>query len=277
MSITFNSILQNAGINIQEVRLIRHKDSSAKKGLTPYELWRENRSQFELYQSIQSIENRNKLNTAYWAVFIVDFEDNNMFAGLYSVKYTGLLKYDTPKPHSEGIDQAGTCDFYILELTNPLSDLIGRLFIDWGKGALAWIQYAHKNDKGVTEISKEYREPDFPGYLNLIMNLSKLGKIPTTWVMMLQNARGIYLLTCPKTKEQYVGSAYGINGFWGRWLNYLSDGHGDNVMLKSREASDYQVSILEVAGSSASNEDILKMECRWKEKLQSREMGLNKN
>lgn len=277
MAITFNSILQNSGINIQEVRLIRHKDSSAKKGQTPYELWRENRIQFELYQSVQSIENRNKLNTAYWAVFIVDFEDRNMFVGLYSVKYTGLLKVDTPKPHTEGIIKAGRCDCYELGLMQPLNDLIGRLFIDWGKGALAWIQYAHKNDKSVTEITKEYSEPDFPGYLNIIMNLSKLGRIPAKWVMMLQNAKGIYLLTCPKTKEQYVGSASGTDGFWGRWCEYISNSHGGNVLLKSRETSDYQVSILEVAGSSASTEDLLKMEKRWKEKLQSREMGLNKN
>ena len=45
----------------------------------------------------------------------------------------------------------------------------------------------------------------------------------------------------------------------------------------SREPSDYQVSILEVAGSSASDDDILKMEGRWQSKLQSREMGLNRN
>jgi hypothetical protein len=33
------------------------------------------------------------------------------------------------------------------------------------------------------------------------------------------------LLTCPKTKEQYVGSATGEHVFWGRWLNYLDNGH----------------------------------------------------
>jgi hypothetical protein len=49
------------------------------------------------------------------------------------------------------------------------------------------------------------------------------------------------------------------------------------VALKSRDPSDYQVSILEVAGTAANLEDILKMEGRWKEKLQSREMGLTRN
>lgn len=47
--------------------------------------------------------------------------------------------------------------------------------------------------------------------------------------------------------------------------------------LKSRDPSDYQVSILEVAGSAATVEEIREMEKLWKQKLQSREMGLNRN
>jgi hypothetical protein len=60
-------------------------------------------------------------------------------------------------------------------------------------------------------------------------------------------------------------------------MEYATTGHGGDVAQKSREASDYQVSILEVAGSASNSDDILKMESRWKEKLQSREMGLNRN
>ncbi|HEX7184206.1 MAG TPA: GIY-YIG nuclease family protein, partial [Thermoanaerobaculia bacterium] len=88
---------------------------------------------------------------------------------------------------------------------------------------------------------------------------------------------GVYLLTCPKTREQYVGSATGEEGFWGRWQNYLETGHGGNVGLQSRDMSDYQVSILEVAGTAATRDDILRMEGRWQSKLQSQEMGLNRN
>lgn len=44
-----------------------------------------------------------------------------------------------------------------------------------------------------------------------------------------------------------------------------------------RDLSDYQVSILEVAGTAATVDEILGMEIRWKEKLQSRQMGLNRN
>ncbi len=37
------------------------------------------------------------------------------------------------------------------------------------------------------------------------------------------------------------------------------------------------MSILEVAGTSATTDDILVMEGRWQSKLQSQEMGLNRN
>lgn len=278
MPIMFNSILRDAGLPLSDVRLLRHKDRRATKGRSPYELWRDNRSQFDLYQSGQSFENRKKLTAPYWAVFIVNLSDETMFGGIYRVKYRGLLEEDTPKPHIKGeIEKAGACDCYDLRLDDVMSDLIGKLFIDWGPGALAWIQYAERNEKPVTELRPAFREEEFPGFLNFIQPLSKLEKVPASWETALRSSKGIYLLTCPKTKEQYVGSASGEAGFWGRWENYIQTGHGGNEGLKSRDPSDYQVSILEVAGTSASTDDILAMEARWKSKLQSQAMGLNKN
>ncbi|MGB3930862.1 MAG: hypothetical protein WBL20_18100 [Sphingobium sp.] len=60
-------------------------------------------------------------------------------------------------------------------------------------------------------------------------------------------------------------------------MEYFATGHGGNVGLKSRDPSDYRVSILETIGTSATTADLLVLEARWKDKLQSREMGLNKN
>ena len=58
MPIMFNTILREAGWPLTAVRLIRHKDKRAARGRTPYELWRDNRPQFERYQSTQSIPNQ---------------------------------------------------------------------------------------------------------------------------------------------------------------------------------------------------------------------------
>lgn len=109
------------------------------------------------------------------------------------------------------------------------------------------------------------------------MQLSEIGSMPSTWAVALSSTRGIYLLTCPRTKEQYVGMASGSDGFLGRWREYFASGHGGNVALKSRDPSDYQVSILETVGTEATVTDLQSAEVRWKAKLQSREMGLNRN
>ena len=73
-----------------------------------------------------------------------------------------------------------------------------------------------------------------------------------------------------------MGSATGERGFWQRWQDHVRRGHGGNIALKSRAPSDYQVSILQVAGTEATTDDILAMEQRWMAKLQSKEMGLNR-
>lgn len=278
MPIMFNTLLGQVGLNLTDVRLLKHKDTRARTGRGPYELWRDDRSQFELYQSHQAIKNRSKLSAPHWAVFVVNQCNETMFAGLYDAEYRGLLERDTLMPHLDGgLDKAGECDVYNVVLRSDLDDLIGRLFIDWGPGALAWVQYPQRHNKPVTELRESFREEQFPGFLDFMKPLSDLDRLPASWITALRSSRGVYLMTCPRTREQYVGSASGEEGFWGRWKGYMYTGHGNNKGMKNRDRSDYQVSILEVAGTSATNDDIAAMEGRWQCKLQSREMGLNRN
>ena len=169
-----------------------------------------------------------------------------------------------------------TAERYECKLRPELSEFTGRLVIDWGPGTRSWGQKG-TTDKPIVELLRAFEEPAFPGYLEIVESLSAIPTLPGRWVDFLRQGKGIYLLTCPRTKEQYVGKADGADGFWGRWLNYATTGDGGNVRLKSRERSDYQVSILEIAGSAATADDILRMEMRWKAKLQTREMGLNGN
>jgi len=277
MPLRFNAILVSAGIDPSEVRLLRHQDGRATKGRTPYALWRDDRPAFEVYQGSQSFENRSKLRAPYWASFVASPNGETLLAGFYRARYCGLNEVEQAWPHMEGADAPGTADVYDLSLDERLSDLSGRLVIEWGPGGRAWIQRADNQDKVVLEVREVFREASFPGFSSFISNLSQMERLPSEWVSTLSSSRGVYLLTCPTTYEQYVGSATGTDGFYGRWLSYIRDGHGGNVGLKSRDPSDYQVSILEVAGSAATSDDILAMESLWKRKLQSREMGLNKN
>ncbi len=56
-----------------------------------------------------------------------------------------------------------------------------------------------------------------------------------------------------KTGKQYVGSAYGGDGIWHRWVRYAKDGHGGNKEIKDllkvkgrKYPSNFQFSVLEV-------------------------------
>jgi hypothetical protein len=276
MPLMFNSVLREAGVRPVDVRLLRHMDTHSTRGHTPYELWRDDRPSFEIYQSTQHVTNLAKLNAPYWASFVGTRSGETLFVGLYSRGSYRLMEQDTPKRQNpDEKDEAGTCHIYEVRLEEKLLDLVGRLFVEWGPGKLAWVQRADRNDKPVTELRTEFKEPEFPGFLDFIQPLSCIAGLPLSWVTALKASRGVYLLTCPRTKEQYVGSATGTDGFWGRWQDYVRTGHGGNIVLKSREPSDYQVSILEVAGTAATEPEIIGREWHWMRKLQSREMGLN--
>ena len=200
-----------------------------------------------------------------------------MFVGLYSAELIGPLEATLVDPSTGRELAAGSCNRYQLVKDDRLGEFEGKLFIDWGDGHRSWIQRPHFQNKAISELRAAFQDPPFPGFNRFVKTLSDLENLPIGWKEPLRAARGIYLLTCPKTKEQYVGAATGAEGFMGRWQSYLETGHGGNVALKSRAVSDYQVSILEMASSTATQEDILSMESLWKTKLQSREMGLNRN
>jgi hypothetical protein len=274
MPLSFGTLLRDANLDPKGVRLLRHQVS---KGRSPYTAWRDDRSAFETYQSIQRAGRRGYFDGQYWASFVAAPAAKTLFVGIYKARLAGPVLDGIIDPLGGASLSPISHDQYETTLAYPLSEFVGRLYVDWGGSARAWVQRADRQDKIITEIHASFQEPEFPGFSRFKRQLSEMEALPAQWVAVLQSARGIYLLTCPKTREQYVGSAMGEDGFWGRWQSYFGGGHGGNVGLKSRDPSDYQVSILEIAGSAATALEILQLEQLWKEKLQSREMGLNRN
>ncbi|MBW8448188.1 MAG: GIY-YIG nuclease family protein [Arenimonas sp.] len=275
--LSFASLLDFAGIERSAVRLLRHQDNRYTGYPSPYVLWRDYRERFEAYQETQAIGDEARLRAPYWASFVGAPNRETLFVGLYSAELVGVLPANRPHPVTGGIEEASSCLFYKLRLLPELAEYAGRLWIEWGAGYRSWIQRGDSVQKPIVELRKNLGEPPFPGFPALIFNLSDVENLPTTWTAALSSTRGIYLLTCPRTREQYVGMASGTEGFMGRWREYFVTGHGGNVGLKSRDPSNYQVSILETVGSGATITDLTTLETRWKHKLQSREMGLNRN
>jgi len=274
MALSFNALLRSYGIDPAQVRLLRHQ-TNPSQGRTLYGLWRDQHAEFLRYQSIQTSQNRSRLASPYWASFVVTPAKSDMFVGVWQVRHSGTCPPGTTDPLG-GQDVAGL-DQYEQVFVDASAEHVGRVFIDWGGGTRSWAQRAGKQDKPIIELTRKFQEQAFPGYGRFIANLSALESLPAGWLAALAAVRGVYLLTCPRTREQYVGSASGEGGLLARWLEYARSGHGGNVGLKSRDPADYQVSILEICGSAATIEEILGTEQLWKAKLQSREMGLNHN
>lgn len=271
--LSFRPLLESAGFDPKEVNLLRH----CPGGITdPFGAWRVDRPAFEAYQSMQARRGRSYFSRPYWAAFAPTRQGRTIFLGLYQAHFLGPVIEGEIDALTGEVLREDRADRYDCKLRPELAEYIGRLVIDWGAGTRSWGQKG-TTDKPIVELLRRVEEPRFPGYLELIEPLSAVPTLPDRWVDFLREARGVYLLTCPRTKEQYVGKVDGADGFWGRWMAYATNGDGGNVRLRSRERSDYQVSILEIAGSAASLDDILRMEIRWKAKLQTREMGLNGN
>lgn len=270
-------LLEAAGLPLGSVRLLRHQDNRYPGFPTPYVLWRDHRPRFEAYQETQGFGDGPDLRAPWWASFVGLPGTDTLFVGLYVAELIGPLPADRQHPVTGGIEPAGSCNLYKLTLSPVLQEYVGRLWIEWGKGYRTWIQRGDRKPKPIVELRRTFGEDDFPGFAALILNLFQIESMPASWMAALSATRGIYLLTCPRTREQYVGMASGAGGFLARWREYWTTGHGGNVGLKSRDPSDYQVSILETVGNSATDADLLALEGRWKVKLQSREMGLNRN
>jgi hypothetical protein len=270
----FNQLLALEEISPEWVQLVRHQDTRANALTSPYALWADDDPGFEVYQSIQRREVfRHGVNRLI-ASFVVTPAAETLFIGLYSVDALGTAAPGTLDPvHGHDV---GGYHYYHMRLEVALAGYIGKVVIEWGSGYRSWVQRAHKQDKEILEIRRQFQEPAFPGFMQFHARLSEVTKLPTGWRQVLGATRGVYLLTCPKTHEQYVGSATGEGGFQARWEEHALKG-GDAVKFRSRDPADYRVVILEVAGSNETQHDIQLAEQRWIWKLESAAMGLNGN
>lgn len=271
--IRFSTLLRDESIEPAHVKLVRHQDTRPTARITPYNLWRAGDGRFDLYQKVQR---RTVFKDArFLASFVATPLNETLFVGIYENKGVGKAPSELIDPVSN--KSVGGLNLYDLVPSPKLADYCGRLIIEWGKGYRSWVQLARKKEKAILEIHRSASDPPFPGFLDFRQSLNNLAAVPVSWRAVLSAVSGIYLFTHPVTGKQYVGSAQGRDGFWGRWEQYVASGHGGNKQMQDIPAADYQVSVLEVASSSAGSEGVAKMEERWKQKMLSRKFGLNAN
>jgi hypothetical protein len=282
VTLTFNLILEKAGINPKDVYLVRHQDTRVSKSFlrarqsSPYALWMNRREQFECYQQLQSKDCFGKRTII--ASFVGTPWKETLFIGLYVKRGVGELPDGMHECPVSGKSVSNENHrYYHLDHDERLSEMEGKLTIEWGNAFLSWVQRADVvDDKKIVEIRKKEQEEQFPGYREFRRDVADIESVPIGWQQQLRQSKGIYLLTCKDHGKQYVGKADGEEGFLGRFRNYAANGHGGNEGMKKHKTSGYMVTILDSISTPAQGE-LEKLEELWKIKLGSREWGLNEN
>ena len=174
------------------------------------------------------------------------------------------------------------------------ASLFGRLVVhyeDKGRNVVVRSEEIIDTISVKTILEQPYNElsEDFPGYDNIDLSWSDLRRVLKlkNWQTVLENQKGVYLITDTLTNKRYVGSAYGNDMLLGRWRNYAENGHGGNRELKAlveEKGLDYvkdnfRYSILDIYKSTTDDETIIARESWWKEVLLTRnpEFGYNAN
>lgn len=163
---------------------------------------------------------------------------------------------------------------------------VGRLIVKFKNKAQTMIRNAETviNDCYVSQILPDTFDNDlFPGYEKVNISWDEMKRVleKNNWKTALQNQKGIYLITDKSNGKMYVGSAYGENMILGRWLSYVTCGHGGNVELKSLNfeyiKTNFRYSILDIYKSTTDDNVIIERESWWKNVLLTRTYGYNSN
>ncbi|MDO6477984.1 GIY-YIG nuclease family protein [Shimia thalassica] len=272
---SFNEILERREVDLKTCRIVRHDTRALRE-------WRHSRACLESFFSYQRTGNRTPYRGATVVFqFVPVGSSYALFVGAYRI--LGEWQFPTfsrqPILHDPEFGENDDHEHlrYDLERVPEFEDLVGKLLIDWGTGTRAWSQWPARQDKPIIEIRAQRQDDPFPGFSEFQSTVEEIEFLPESWQGALSSVGGVYLLVCPNTGEQYVGSAYGEDGFIGRWRAYASNGHGGNQLLMARQRANYSVSIIEVASPDMSASDIIHREAAWKNKLGSRSHGLNAN
>ncbi len=275
----FQDLIDRLGFDASKARLVRHDRRASFE-------WIKGRDLFEHYITYQSagLDPFAKAELAFQFLPGPTLENSRvsaLFVGAYKIEDQWLYGHGERRSllHSENSTYQHLADAKAYELSRleKFEPYIGKVLIDWGTIARSWSQRANRQTKEIVELRRSMGEPAFPGFAALNVSLEDLATMPASWRAAVSAVKGVYLLVCPETGQQYVGSAYGFGGFMERWSAYAADGHGGNILLKSRIRSNYRISVLEIASPEMSASDIIHREAAWKEKLGSRAYGLNAN
>lgn len=193
--------------------------------------------------------------------------------------------------------QREDCIYYPLVEIQETKELDGRLIISFDKKNVDnkfvrqpylltenWVEKLN-----VAEVLAQALDfAKFPSFKSVHISFSQLKTIVkkslSDWQSALSSVAGVYLIADKSSGKLYVGSATGEGGIWQRWAEYATNLHGNNrqlIELKKQFGEvpfeNFYFSILEIADTHSSENEILVRESHWKNVLLTRQFGYNDN
>ena len=130
----------------------------------------------------------------------------------------------------------------------------------------------------------------FPGYSNVLLKHKQMQTIfrqeAPEWEDALSQVKGVYCITDTSNGQLYIGSAYGVDGIWGRWKSYadvnnLTGGNKAFEKMKKSGAGhiidNFTYSILEIFDMRTKDDYIINRESFWKKVFDTITHGMNFN
>lgn len=179
--------------------------------------------------------------------------------------------------------------FHDLVESELLSDLRLKLEVQWHGGERTWFRIlSAPKRRSLASYPVSLRlQPAIPflglSQASLVFAELRLALHELDWQQALSAFSGVYLISDELEGNHYVGSAYGGNGFLGRWQSYAATGHGGNQRLiqllgaDPDRARDFRFTVLEQLPLGTAARGVIAREAYWKVALGSRTFGLNLN
>lgn len=298
-SLYLTDIIEKTGLPKDEVAAVRHSlnHEYAKRA------WDAGIEYFEEYQRLQPLGYFD--GKKYIFSFVNGPGTTARFIGLYELKDVYPVAKAIPMKGFPLYSDYKKKDLYYYDLQRMdlLEDLRNRLVIEWWKGTnnIVHHKWATLSKKPVLSID-DYSDDEFPGYSKVIWSFSKMARLVNDPIkypdvyQALTKVNGVYLVLDPIDNMQYIGSAYGPEGIYGRWKTYAQtegkggkDEDGANKKLSAHlnkhknRYLDLQYCILDIihrTGNVKKDKDAaLALESEYKLKLGTRNeiTGLNLN
>ncbi|MDT0116501.1 GIY-YIG nuclease family protein [Microbacterium sp. PRF11] len=270
MTLTLGPLLMDAGIDPSQALVIRHAfvQESEESGLAGLHA---NSTHMEIFEYTRRQSSNTKSFPAapppVWVVFIREGGDQ---ARLWSVV-----------ENRGEISNNGIIRTFDVAETDQMADLRDRLVIGWRSPRTWRMSAATAARYPVIGIADAEPIP-FPGFDRLILDHVALQAVMrehryASWRTALASVYGIYLITDTVNGRHYVGKADGQDSIRQRWSAYATNGHGGNVELRGLDPAHFRFSLLRVFDPSTPTRDIDAAENHFKDALDSRRHGLNRN